>query len=76
MILFRLAAAAALLLAASSAHAQEKTVRLDEQKIVGKIQKPEIQILITKQNLNPPYRLELKESFVPRIVQAVEQKPF
>jgi hypothetical protein len=44
--------------------------------VVGKVQKPEIQILITKQNLTPKYELELKESFLPKIVQAVETKPF
>lgn len=44
--------------------------------VVGKVQKPEIQILITKQNLTPKYELELKESFLPKIVQAVEGKPF
>lgn len=65
-----------LLLASGGASAQEKTIRLEEQKIVGKIQKPEIQILITKQALNPEYKLELRESFVPRIVEAVELKPF
>ena len=51
-------------------------LRFAEQKITGKIQKPEIQILITKQNLTPKYELELRESFLPRIVEAVEQKPF
>lgn len=44
--------------------------------IVGKIQKPEIQILITKQNLTPKYDLELRESFLPKIVQSVDAKPF
>jgi hypothetical protein len=41
-----------------------------------KIQKPEIQILITKRNLTPRYELELKESFLPQIVDAAEKKPF
>jgi hypothetical protein len=59
----------------SLAHA-ENALRFEDQKIVGKIQKPEIQILITKQNLTPKYELELKESFLPKIVQAVEEKPF
>lgn len=66
----------AVLGATGQAYAQDKVIRLDEQKIVGKIQKPEIQILITKQNLTPPYELELKESLTPKIVAAVEQKPF
>lgn len=41
-----------------------------------KIQKPEIQILISKRNLTPRYDLELKESFLPQIVESVEKKPF
>lgn len=44
--------------------------------IKPKIQKPEIQILITKRNLTPKYELDLKESFLPQIVEAAEKKPF
>lgn len=47
-----------------------------ETNVVGKIQKPEIQILITKQNLTPKYDLELRESFLPKIVESVDAKPF
>lgn len=61
---------------AGAAGAQERTLRFEEQKIVGKIQKPEIQILITRQKLTPPYELELKESFLPKVVAAAEEKPF
>lgn len=62
-------------LCSSSAFAQSP-LRFEEQRVTGKIQKPEIQIYITKQNLTPKYQLELKESFVPRIVGSVEGKPF
>lgn len=41
-----------------------------------KIPKPEIQILITRRNLTPKYDLELKESFLPQIVDATRKKPF
>ena len=64
-------------LAAGVAHAADtpaKTVRLEEIKIVGKIQKPEIEILITKQK--PPYELTLNESFLPKVIESVESKPF
>jgi hypothetical protein len=54
----------------------ERAITFDDQTLVGKIQKPEIQILITKQNLTPKYELELKESFLPKIVQSVDSKPF
>jgi hypothetical protein len=65
-----------LILLSLLAPAHAAGLRFAEQKITGKIQKPEIQILITKQNLTPKYELELRESFLPRIVEAVEQKPF
>ena len=66
-------------LAAGVAHAADtpaKTGRLEEIKIVGKIQKPEIEILITKQKLTPPYELTLNESFLPKVIESVESKPF
>ena len=44
--------------------------------IIGKVQKPEIQLLVTRENLNKDYELELKESFIPRIIESVEKKPF
>lgn len=62
---------------ASPASADDsKVLKIKDTTIVGKIQKPEIAILITKQNLDPPYELQLQESFVPRILASVEQKPF
>lgn len=66
-----------LLLALAPAAARaERAITFEEQILIGEIQKPEIQILITKQNLTPKYELELKESFLPKIVQSVESKPF
>ena len=58
------------------ASAQSRGIRFSETEIVGKIQKPEIQILITKQNLTPKYELDLRESFLPKVVESVEHKPF
>lgn len=54
----------------------QQSFSFKETAVVGKIQKPEIQILITKQNLTPKYDLELRESFLPKIIQSVDQKPF
>lgn len=64
--------------AASPAAAQQRGggIRFEDQKIIGVIQKPEIQILITKQNLTPKYELQLEESFLPKVVDSVEHKPF
>ncbi|MFZ5475776.1 MAG: hypothetical protein ACOZNI_03280 [Myxococcota bacterium] len=51
-------------------------LKFEAEDIKGKIQKPEIQILISKQNLTPKYELELRESFLPKVIEAVEHKPF
>lgn len=60
-----------------SAHAQDRRrLVLGELEVVGKVQKPEITIFITRQNLDTDFNLELKESFIPRIVESVEKKPF
>jgi len=59
------------------AHAQGKgTMRFEEEVIRGKIQKPEVMMVITRQNLNDTYSLELRESFLPKIVESVDSKPF
>ena len=69
-----LLSAIALLL--SGAAFAQTPLRFEEQRVTAKIQKPEIQIYITKQNLTPKYSLDLKESFLPKVVRSVEAKPF
>lgn len=67
----------ALLLAATTALAQGKAIKFTTGEVVSvQIQKPEIAIILTKQNLTPKYDLELKESFLPKVVASVEKKPF
>jgi hypothetical protein len=41
-----------------------------------KIKPPDIKLLMSIENLNTDYRLELKESFLPKIVESLEKKPF
>ncbi len=48
----------------------------DEFVIVGEILKPEITVVISRENLNKAYDLKLEESFLDRILQSVEQDPF
>jgi D-aminopeptidase len=60
----------------STARAQGRRLVFEETIIEGKVQKPEITIFITRQNLGTEYVLELKESFIPKIVKSVEKKPF
>lgn len=66
-----------LAVASSPAQAQERRrLVLGEFEVEGKVQKPEITIFITRQNLDTEFKLELKESFIPRIVESLEKKPF
>jgi hypothetical protein len=44
--------------------------------VEGEVQRPQVSVLITRQNLNDPYDLELKESFLPKIVEALDGAPF
>ena len=40
------------------------------------VRKPDAERLFNIDNLRPEYRLELRESFLPRIVEALDTKPF
>jgi hypothetical protein len=63
-------------LLAGTAQAQGRRLVFEETVIEGEVQKPEITIFITRQNLGTEYVLELKESFIPKIIKSVEKKPF
>jgi hypothetical protein len=63
-------------LLSSLAWSQTRRLVFEETEIEGKVQKPEITIFITRQNLHTDYQLELRESFIPKIIQSVEEKPF
>lgn len=58
------------------ADAATRLVFKEETEIIGEVQKPEVAVFITRQNLNKAYQLELKESFLPKIIQSVEKAPF
>ena len=65
---------------AATAGAQTKrggrrVIRIQETRIEGRIQKPQAFYILQRSNLNFE-GLELKNSFVPKIVQSVEQAPF
>ncbi len=63
-------------IAASSAMAQSRVTMFEAEEIVGEVQLPSVQIFVTRQNLNSDYDLELEESFVPKIIESVEKRPF
>ena len=58
------------------AQAQTRRLLFEETKIEGKVRKPEVIMFISRQNLNTDYSLELRESFLPRILESVERAPF
>jgi hypothetical protein len=44
--------------------------------IEGEVQKPEITVVISRENLNKAYLIELKESFLHKILESVRKAPF
>jgi hypothetical protein len=44
--------------------------------VVGEVLKPEITVVISRENLNKAYELELDESFLDKIVESVKRAPF
>ena len=71
LVLFLLSAALA-----APAFAQGRRLEIEEFNVVGKIQKPEITILVTRQNIATETSLNLQESFIPKVVESIEKKPF
>lgn len=52
-----------------------RVIRIAETKIEGRIQKPQAFYILQRSNLNFE-GLELKNSFVPKIIESVEKAPF
>ena len=63
-------------LSASVAHAQSAGLTFEELVIEGEVQKPEITVVISRENLNKAYLIELKESFLHKILESVRKAPF
>ena len=66
-------AVVALLVAAPAA---AQGLNFEEIVIEGEIQKPEVTIVISRENLNKSYELKLEESFLQKIVDALRRAPF
>ena len=62
------------------ARAQRKRVVFGEDsagsEVIGYVHKPEVGYVITRQEQEDLETLQLKESFLPKIVKSVEKKPF
>ena len=61
---------------ASTAKAQTRRLIFEDISVEGRVQKPVIDIFMRRQNLHTDYKLELRESFLRKIVESVEKKPF
>lgn len=59
----------------AAARPAARQIRIGEFKIEGQIQKPQAFYILQRSNLNFE-GLELKNSFVPKIIKSVEQAPF
>lgn len=55
--------------------AERKVIRLEAIKVEGRIQKPQAFYILQRSNLNFE-GLELKQSFIPKIMESVKKAPF
>ena len=60
----------------ADANAQSRRLIFEDISVEGRVQKPVIDIFMRRQNLNTDYKLELRESFLPKIVESLDDKPF
>jgi hypothetical protein len=65
------------LLVPAVVHAAPKSFSASEEAVIkGEVLKPEITVVISRENLNKAYDLELDEDFLQRIVDSVKAPPF
>ena len=71
-------APALLLMIPNFAYAKGKkpSIQFEEDIIKGEVQKPDVNIFISKMNLDKAYELKLRESFIPKIKESIKKKPF
>jgi hypothetical protein len=75
--LIALCAVLALAALAPLALAQGRRITITEDdKIIGEIQRPDVPMIILRSNLEQGYDLVLRESFLPKIIESVDQRPF
>jgi hypothetical protein len=72
----RLLLLAAFALPLSASAQTENRHVLEGDKIIGDYHKPNVMVVITRQNLSADYQVQLRESFLPQIVESVERGPF
>jgi len=65
----------ALLLLLAAEPSNRRVMRLDAVKVEGRIQKPQAFYILQRSNLNFE-ALQLRETFLPRVGKALDDKPF
>ncbi len=65
-----------LLAAGQESMAQNAVLEVEEQKINIKLPPIDLNRFFTVENVDTSYRLVLKESFLPKIVESVKKSPF
>jgi hypothetical protein len=62
----------------SPAFAQEETEEVDDDvfRVEGELQKPDVFMIINRDNANKAYELELRETFVPKILESMRKSFF
>jgi hypothetical protein len=68
--------AGSLLLLATTSTAVAAPITGDEFVIEGEVLKPEITVVISRENLNKAYELKLDENLLEMIVESVQHAPF
>ncbi|QED29062.1 hypothetical protein FRD01_17820 [Microvenator marinus] len=75
MIVLTVALIAAGTMISGSAFAQQGVINLDETVIKGRIEKPEAFYILQHAQLNYE-KLKPKQSFIPELLETVDEKPF
>jgi|GEM_PF-1201309 len=71
---------ATVIFASVTADAQSRRRRnvilIEEETVQGEVQIPDVTVIFARQNLDSADRLNLRESFIPKIIESVESGPF
>lgn len=67
---------ALLAIGVSSVGTAAPTTAAEDFVVQGEVLKPEITVVISRENLNKPFDLKLDENFLDRILESVKQPPF
>ena len=70
---------AAVIFGSVTADAQSRrrnVILIDEEQVQGEVQIPDVTVIFARQNLDSSDRLNLRESFIPRIIESVDSNPF